>query len=393
MIRSYIVIEKGLLEERVYPLEKKLTIGRRPTNDIYLSDPSVSRQHAEIVLEGGRAVVRDLGSHNGTFLNGERVEKAPLSNGDTIQIGGTLFRFVQERVEEDRSQLLETQEIPESEVSLILEGKETSRRSRRLIEALSKVPLFERLDDKALETVAQAAHLVVFDRGRTIIRQGDRGKSLFILLDGKVRVYTYDQRGKEVPLAILSENQFFGEMSLLTGAPRSASVQALEESLLCEISYEAMREIVQKWPSIKKTLEDYYRQRLADMEQKKRDAGMRERRRHPRLNERLPVSFSVSPTSPGTGLFRRKVFRSISQDISISGIRIRVQENMLRMLPVGSHLRLEITLPPPWGTIRCLGILRNVMEVKEGQGIGYLGVEFLDLPPAHRKKLERFIFR
>lgn len=256
MIRSYIVIEKGLLEERVYPLEKKLTIGRRPTNDIYLSDPSVSRQHAEIVLEGGRAVVRDLGSHNGTFLNGERVEKAPLSNGDTIQIGGTLFRFVQERVEEDRSQLLETQEIPESEVSLILEGKETSRRSRRLIEALSKVPLFERLDDKALETVAQAAHLVVFDRGRTIIRQGDRGKSLFILLDGKVRVYTYDQRGKEVPLAILSENQFFGEMSLLTGAPRSASVQALEESLLCEISYEAMREIVQKWPSIKKTLED-----------------------------------------------------------------------------------------------------------------------------------------
>ena len=61
--------------------------GRHPESDIFLDDVTVSRRHAEIVREGGRYVVRDVGSLNGTYLNRERVESAPLADGDELQIG------------------------------------------------------------------------------------------------------------------------------------------------------------------------------------------------------------------------------------------------------------------------------------------------------------------
>jgi pSer/pThr/pTyr-binding forkhead associated (FHA) protein len=61
--------------------------GRHPESDIFLDDITVSRRHAEIVREGGRYVVRDVGSLNGTYLNRERVESAPLTDGDELQIG------------------------------------------------------------------------------------------------------------------------------------------------------------------------------------------------------------------------------------------------------------------------------------------------------------------
>jgi len=61
--------------------------GRHPESDIFLDDITVSRRHAEIVREGGRYIVRDVGSLNGTYLNRERVEAAPLADGDELQIG------------------------------------------------------------------------------------------------------------------------------------------------------------------------------------------------------------------------------------------------------------------------------------------------------------------
>jgi pSer/pThr/pTyr-binding forkhead associated (FHA) protein len=64
-------------------------IGRAPSNDIPISDPSLSRRHAEIRTEGRIAYLRDLGSSNGTCVNGRRVIREPvrLSDGDAVQVG------------------------------------------------------------------------------------------------------------------------------------------------------------------------------------------------------------------------------------------------------------------------------------------------------------------
>lgn len=61
--------------------------GRHPDSAIFLDDVTVSRRHAEVVRRGDGYAVRDAGSLNGTYLNRERIEEAPINNGDELQIG------------------------------------------------------------------------------------------------------------------------------------------------------------------------------------------------------------------------------------------------------------------------------------------------------------------
>ena len=63
------------------------TAGRHPQSDIFLDDVTVSRRHVEFRSEGGRFTVSDVGSLNGTYVNRERIDSAPLVNGDEVQIG------------------------------------------------------------------------------------------------------------------------------------------------------------------------------------------------------------------------------------------------------------------------------------------------------------------
>jgi adenylate cyclase len=82
------------------------TIGRSNTCEVVINDPLVSRQHCQILLGMGGINIRDLGSTNGTFLNGVRVTESPLRNQDVISIGGTRFRFsveVSKEVSESRT--------------------------------------------------------------------------------------------------------------------------------------------------------------------------------------------------------------------------------------------------------------------------------------------------
>jgi pSer/pThr/pTyr-binding forkhead associated (FHA) protein len=69
------------------------TIGRDPGSSIFLDDVTVSRRHAEVVMDGDGYVVRDVGSLNGTYINRTRVEESALANGDELQIGTFKLSF------------------------------------------------------------------------------------------------------------------------------------------------------------------------------------------------------------------------------------------------------------------------------------------------------------
>jgi pSer/pThr/pTyr-binding forkhead associated (FHA) protein len=74
---------------QAYPLVRAITLlGRGTETDIRVEDPGVSRKHCEIVV-GNPALVRDLNSTNGTFLDGEKITEAPLADGAVVKIGGT----------------------------------------------------------------------------------------------------------------------------------------------------------------------------------------------------------------------------------------------------------------------------------------------------------------
>jgi pSer/pThr/pTyr-binding forkhead associated (FHA) protein len=70
------------------------TVGRHPDSDIFLDDVTVSRRHAELIRTGSHLVVKDLGSLNGTYVNGERVDERQLGTGDELQIGRFKLLFV-----------------------------------------------------------------------------------------------------------------------------------------------------------------------------------------------------------------------------------------------------------------------------------------------------------
>ncbi|HEX2048247.1 MAG TPA: FHA domain-containing protein [Acidimicrobiales bacterium] len=90
---AMVVVKRGPNAGSKFVLEGDVTrAGRHPDSDIFLDDITVSRRHAEIHRVGDGYVVRDAGSLNGTYLNRERIEEAPLSNGDELQIGK--FRLV-----------------------------------------------------------------------------------------------------------------------------------------------------------------------------------------------------------------------------------------------------------------------------------------------------------
>ena len=78
------------------------TMGRSSTCEVVITDPLVSRQHCQILLGMGGISLRDLGSTNGTFLNGARVTESGLRNQDVISIGGTRLRFAVEVSKEER---------------------------------------------------------------------------------------------------------------------------------------------------------------------------------------------------------------------------------------------------------------------------------------------------
>lgn len=70
------------------------TIGRGPQCEVSITDPRVSRAHAQVVADGDTATIRDLGSSNGTFVNGRRVKQQALRHGDVLSLGGCEIRYL-----------------------------------------------------------------------------------------------------------------------------------------------------------------------------------------------------------------------------------------------------------------------------------------------------------
>ena len=101
---------------------------------------------------------------------------------------------------------------------------------------LRNVPLFSVLPEGQLGILTGLVTRKSHPRGTTIISAGDLTDSLFVIISGRLKVMMSDDEGREVILAILGSNEFFGEMGLLDDSPRSASVVALEACELLTLS-------------------------------------------------------------------------------------------------------------------------------------------------------------
>ncbi len=102
--------------------------------------------------------------------------------------------------------------------------------------SLKKIHFFSKLPDEELNALAAKAKSVKFPKQAIIITEGDETSSLYIIISGKVRVFSSDEKSKEVTLLIQESGSYFGELALLGDEPRSASVETLEKTVCGIIS-------------------------------------------------------------------------------------------------------------------------------------------------------------
>ncbi|MDB4965186.1 MAG: putative transcriptional regulator, Crp/Fnr family [Myxococcales bacterium] len=127
---------------------------------------------------------------------------------------------------------------------------------------LPKIPLLSSLNADDLRYVIEHVAMRECEPGDVIVRQGEEGGSLFVIVSGRVQVVAEGPPRRE--LASLSDGAFFGELALLTNFPRSATIIAAEPTQLLEISRELTAEIMQRSPDVLKTLLRFFRDRLLD---------------------------------------------------------------------------------------------------------------------------------
>jgi small-conductance mechanosensitive channel/CRP-like cAMP-binding protein len=122
-----------------------------------------------------------------------------------------------------------------------------------IADRLAAVDVFSPLSTEELRQLATATVGHVFAPGETLIRAGDEGSSMFVVHNGRVQVQVTES-GRSRVVAVLNEGDFFGEMGLFTGEPRTANVVALEETEVLEIGHGAMKNLFETNPGLAESI-------------------------------------------------------------------------------------------------------------------------------------------
>jgi CRP/FNR family transcriptional regulator/CRP/FNR family cyclic AMP-dependent transcriptional regulator len=115
---------------------------------------------------------------------------------------------------------------------------------------LAQVPLFASLTTEQLAEIADRLIMRNYQRGATIIHQDEPGSMLYIIVNGHVKITSVSSEGEELILAMLTDNDFFGELSLLDGQPHSASATAMETTQVMTLNRDEFLEVIAKNPEM-----------------------------------------------------------------------------------------------------------------------------------------------
>ena len=125
-------------------------------------------------------------------------------------------------------------------------------------------PLFKDFSVDELVAVIHGLNLITFEAGDIILTEGDPGDSMYMLTAGTVKAVKRNAAGRQVAVNQLSEGAFFGEISILTGQPRSATVVATSHCELLEMDRPTLDSIVATHPHVRQVLEQFSKERLAN---------------------------------------------------------------------------------------------------------------------------------
>jgi len=123
-------------------------------------------------------------------------------------------------------------------------------------------PLFKDFSQAELVALISGLELVTVEPGEIVITAGEPGDSLFVLTTGLMRAYARTQDGRHVQVRMMSDGDFFGEISILTGNPRTATITAVTRCDLLELDRATLDSISEAHPNVRQVLQDFYSERV-----------------------------------------------------------------------------------------------------------------------------------
>ena len=120
-------------------------------------------------------------------------------------------------------------------------------------------PLFSGFSRDELVAVIRGLELMTFEAGDIVLTEGDPGDSLFVITEGRVKTFVRDPgQHRQMLMRELKEGDFFGEISILSGKPRSATVTAVLHCEMLELDRATLDEITGRYPHVRQVLEEFY---------------------------------------------------------------------------------------------------------------------------------------
>jgi len=120
----------------------------------------------------------------------------------------------------------------------------------KLEEFLKHIYLFSAFEPGELEKIAASAHPVEVPMGHSLYSEGSEATSMYVVMSGSLKVTTNSQTGDDVKLTTIGAGEHFGELPFLDGERRSANIEAVETSMVLEITYADLRTVLAQSPSM-----------------------------------------------------------------------------------------------------------------------------------------------
>jgi small-conductance mechanosensitive channel len=197
--------------------------------------------------------------------------------------------------------------LPVGQISQILEFKQADDSATAHLspsEVLGRTPIFRTLEDVDLARLGASMRRLSFAPGELLLRQGDDGDSMYFVTSGQVAINYVGRDHAEIQVAVITAGEFFGETSLLTGAPRNANAIALTRVDCYELAKQGLQEIMRERVELAEDMSIVmaHRQMELDSTREKLDletARRREAEQQSQLLARIRRFFGVKTTSAG----------------------------------------------------------------------------------------------
>jgi CRP-like cAMP-binding protein len=118
------------------------------------------------------------------------------------------------------------------------------------IEQVAKIPFFRGLEDDELEDLSSFLNLYKFKKYEMILREGDKAQSMYFIIEGSVKILKKSNESSDEIVGFLNDPDFFGEMALIDGEERSATVIAQSDLLIAELRWDSFQETFSSKPEI-----------------------------------------------------------------------------------------------------------------------------------------------